>query len=509
MGFRVRPAGRSARLIVAAGLVGALAGVGLPGAPAGATVTSCAMSQFPGKVYSMSNLKVACTSASGGSPAITIHDFTNASWHSSAARVITAATTNGSAVVTAMSGAFSSAAGVAGDLNRSVSATSVPAQSDTGNSRTPFIKQVVSPTQIVLSKPATATATVAMTVTNSTGRIVYDAVFTNGSTALSSATANFSPSDVGEFVYATGLRPGTKIASRTSATQVVLTQAATASVLATANTKLQITDYGTAPARVLSGLTRTNLSKTVTAPTAVFQQNDRGVEVIGTGIPAGTYVDSVATDGKSIVMTKAATASAAGSAVVTIGKPTPSAPPNGEVMALLSSELNVNPLFVKGFDSCAENTPEGFAIPGKWYNPGSFPTTTLPSGMSGAIGEIVYTTGVVAFSAFVIGPKTDAATAAPHYDVAFVSIPVSAASCTGSPSATTWSFNTITAPQSAASLGVVRANGDVSGVTPSVSVTGKVVSGASTYTTTCTLTRQQSNPGFTCPAAPSLIGSTG
>lgn len=331
---------------------------------------------------------------------------------------------------------------------------------------------------------------------------MHDATFTNGSTALSSATANFTAADVGEFVYATGIRPGTKIASRTSATQVVLTQAANAT--APVNTKLQITDYGTAPSRFLAGVSRTNLSKTITSAAAVFDPTDRGVEVIGNGIPLGTYVDSVAVDGKSIVMTKAATSTLAGTAAIVVGKPSPFAPQNGELVSLLSSELNVNPLFVKGFDACAENTPEGFAVTGKWYNPGSFVSAAPPTK---SIGEIVYTAGVVSFSAFVVGPITDAANAQPHYDVTFASIPVSAASCAGSPSATTWTFNSITGSQSEAGKGTVRAIVDAAGVAPSLSVTGKVVSGATTYTTTCAISRLTGNPGFTCGDA--TTGKTG
>jgi hypothetical protein len=285
---------------------------------------------------------------------------------------------------------------------------------------------------------------------------------------------------------------------------VVLTQAATATVLATANAKLQITDYGTAPARFLSGVTRTNLSKTISSSTAVFDPTDRGVEVIGNGIPLGTYVDSVAVDRKSIVMTKAATSTLAGTASIVVGKPSSSAPQNGETVSLLSSELNVNPTFVKGFDSCAENTPEGFAITGKWYNPGSFVSASPPTK---AVGEIVYTTGVVAFSAFVVGPITDAANPQPHHDITFASVPTSAASCSGSPSATTWTFNSIAGSQSESGKGTVRAIVDAAGVTPSLSVTGKVISGATTYATTCTIGRLAGNPGFTCGDA--LTGKTG
>ena len=67
--------GSGVRRLAATGIAlvtGALAATGLAVGPAGATVDSCGMSQFPAKVYSMSSLKVACTAATGGNPAITI-----------------------------------------------------------------------------------------------------------------------------------------------------------------------------------------------------------------------------------------------------------------------------------------------------------------------------------------------------------------------------------------------------------------------------------------------------
>ena len=119
----------------------------------------------------------------------------------------------------------------------------------------------------------------------------------------------------------------------------------------------------------------------------------------------------------------------------------------------------------------------------------------------------MYTTGVVSFSAFVVGPKTDAVLTQPHFDIAFASIPVTAAACAGSPSATTWSFNTLTVSQSEASAGNARGQRDAAGTAPSVAVTGKITSGATTYTTTCTIGRLAGNPGFTCGDA--TVGKTG
>jgi prepilin-type N-terminal cleavage/methylation domain-containing protein len=58
-------------------------------------------------------------------------------------------------------------------------------------------------------------------------RTVVDAVLTNNSTTLTSATANFTAADVGKSIAGTGIPPGTTIQSRVSATNVTMSNSAT------------------------------------------------------------------------------------------------------------------------------------------------------------------------------------------------------------------------------------------------------------------------------------------
>lgn len=64
---------------------------------------------------------------------------------------------------------------------------------------------------------------------DSTPRTVTDGVITNLSTTVTSATANFTSSDVGQKLSGTGIPSNTTIASLTNSTTVVLSAAATAS----------------------------------------------------------------------------------------------------------------------------------------------------------------------------------------------------------------------------------------------------------------------------------------
>jgi hypothetical protein len=66
------------------------------------------------------------------------------------------------------------------------------------------------------------------------GRIVADGQTTSGGTTLTSATGAFAASDVGAALYGAGIQSGTVIASRTDATHVVMSKSATATAAADA-----------------------------------------------------------------------------------------------------------------------------------------------------------------------------------------------------------------------------------------------------------------------------------
>jgi Pectate lyase superfamily protein len=85
---------------------------------------------------------------------------------------------------------------------------------------------------------------------DASGRTFADGVTTNNSAVVTSATAAFVATDVGRYVTGTGIPLGTWIASRQSATQVTLSQNATATA-----TGVSITLSGFGEASILGGPT--------------------------------------------------------------------------------------------------------------------------------------------------------------------------------------------------------------------------------------------------------------
>jgi hypothetical protein len=451
------------------------------GGGAGATTNSCAMSEFPAKLVSYSGLKVACTSdgtaaATGG---LTIHDFNNAVWHVGSARTITAATTLNSVTITSSTGFLSGVAGPAGDIHRSITGPGIP-------SGTWIVS--VSGTTATLSAKATATAAAAsLAIENNTTRTFKDGHITTGSTTVTSATAGFTAADLNQVISGNGLKPGTKIASITNATTITISPAAD-QTLTTA--QLSIGDSAITVVRQINDGHTTASTASVTSATAGFKAADTGTGISGPGIPPGTYIKTVSS-ATAIILTKNATATAT-TAHLTIGAPTVSAPANGDHVSQLASELDLSPTFLPTVDACNEGTPEGFVISGDWYNPGAFVgTTPYPAN---TVAEILYKTSTISFPAYV----SVVATPSVHFDITLPSIPVGIAACTNSPSATTFTFNAIASSQETApGLPIVRAIPDIAGPGP-VTATGSVVSGTTTYTTTCSIGRQINNPGFTC-----------
>jgi hypothetical protein len=454
--------------------------------PAGATTNTCAMTEFPAKILSYSGLKVACSSDGVAAPSsgLTIHDFNNAVWHVGSSRSITAKTTLNSAVITSTTGFLSALATRAGDLHRSITGPGIPAGT--------WIVSVTG-TNATLSAKATATATaVPLLIENNAARSVKDAHIANGSTAVTSATAGFNATDVGQIISGNGLKPGTKIVTVPNATSITITPAAD---LTSTTAQLAIGDNAVTIVRAVNDGHTTLGSATITSATARFAAADTGTGIALAGvIPVGTYIKTV-TNATTVVLTKNATATST-TAKLVIGTRTISAPTNGDHVSQLAGELNLNPLFLAGVDGCAENSPEGFVISGDWYNPGAFVGTGAYPANS--IAQILYKTSTISFAAYVSTVAGDAATAGPHFDITLPSLPIGSAACAHSPSATTLTFNANASSQETApGLPIVRANPDVIGAGP-VSATGKVVSGATTYTTTCSIGRQIANPGFTC-----------
>lgn len=415
--------------------------------PAGAVTNSCAspggISQFPNAPAGQSTLQVSCTFTNATATANAfekVEDSPQAVWHFGAGRQVTGNTTSGSTTITLTSGSFFST-----DVNHGISGFSASASLNGGtgstaltNSALPamaFIKSVTNATTAVLDVAATATGTGKhWTIENSDSRSFKDASTTSGSGTVTSATANFTATDVGRTITGTNMAHGAKITARTSATQVTVSPVATATG---ASQQLSIgpaTNQTTA--RFVHDAHVTTGSTTVTSASAAFvAAYDVHLPVSGTGIPAGASIASV-TNATTVVLSAAATAtSTTGS--LTIGLPNATAPINGDTTMALGAELALNPTLVAGSAPCSANAPTGFDITGAWESPnayatGAFAKPTSASLTKPTIGEFAVPTAVVTFGGFVeqvpASTSGESQTAA-HYDVVFPDLPTSLAIC--------------------------------------------------------------------------------
>jgi hypothetical protein len=142
-------------------------------------------------------------------------------------------------------------------------------------------------------------------------RTVVDGVLTSGALTLTSATAAFTSADVGNPIAGPGIESGTTIASRTSPTQITLSQAATAG-----GTGKWFTIYGDGNRSVTDAKTTIN-STTLTSATAYFTAADVGRMVCGSTTVAGAKITSVS-NSTTAIMSHPANATTAASEV-TIG----------------------------------------------------------------------------------------------------------------------------------------------------------------------------------------------
>ena len=118
-------------------------------------------------------------------------------------------------------------------------------------------------------------------------RTRLDGVTTAGSATLTSASAMFTSSDVGNPISCTTVPSGTTILGRNSAMSVTLSKNATA----TGSGKV-FTIYGDGNRTVMDATT-TNASTTLTSDTAYFTAADVGKPIVGNSIVAGTTIASV------------------------------------------------------------------------------------------------------------------------------------------------------------------------------------------------------------------------
>lgn len=407
--------------------------------PAGAIVNGCAapggISQFPNAPGGQSNLKVACTTttATGStSQFYKTEDFPQAVWHVGAGRVVTGNATSGNATITLTAGTLTAA-----DVNHTISgysaSTPLNGTAASGIPAFAFIKTVNSATSATLDIPANATVTAKKwTIDNSDSRAVKDGHVTVSTTGLTSATANFKPTDAGRAITGTDLAHGTTIASVTNATTVVLSKAATAT-----STTEQVT-IGTAAnqttARFVHDVHTTSASTTITSASASFQSWDVNLPVVGTNIPAGDYIASVTNATTAVLHAAASGTTTTGS--LSIGGPSATAPANNDTALNLGAELALQPSLVAGSPPCTANVPTGFDITGAWENPNAYAAASLgsstdPSLTRPTVGQFLVPTAVITFAGYVMqmpAASGDTDTAA-HYDVVFPFLPTGLAVC--------------------------------------------------------------------------------
>jgi hypothetical protein len=118
-------------------------------------------------------------------------------------------------------------------------------------------------------------------------RTVTDGVTTNLSATLTSATAAFTPADVGNPITGTNIPASTVISGYTNATTVTLSRNATGT-----GSPVTFKIYGDGNRSVMDAVTTHN-SATITSATAYFTSADVGKPVCGTTLTAGTTIVSV------------------------------------------------------------------------------------------------------------------------------------------------------------------------------------------------------------------------
>ena len=264
-------------------------------------------------------------------------------------------------------------------------------------------------------------------VSNGTNRATTDMATTAGSGVITSATAHFcggastctAPSDIGARVSGGDLPDGATIASVQSLTQVTLTCtgciAGFASTTSASGQAMSI-DPATPPTSTRYAVDVTTGGtggRTLTSATAKFASTDVGMPVVfNPAVPAllGARIGSVSGAGSTAVLVAggAGTVAAGANKKITIGKPTKTAPANGDVTGTLAIALVVNPAVSPTSPPCAANKVSGFHIPWQWKNPGSYALADNNSthveghGLTGtSIAQFLFNTASTSFAGFV------------------------------------------------------------------------------------------------------------
>jgi hypothetical protein len=437
------------------------------------TVLGATVSWYPANPGAQSALKVACTfgnnpGSSQVSPSFTVHDANVVQYHNGAGRRVTnQAVVPSGATSIQMSTASNGIAGLTAWVNRPISGPGIAPRT--------FVRQISGTGLATLSQATVAAVGAGQTYTveNGSARILDDAAGAPASTTLTSASAGFTAADVGLSISGTGIEGGTTIDSVTSATEVELSEPATlAGPIVTLGATLV-----TSTTRQLTGASTTSTTR-ISSPAAAWKASDVGLRVSGrctTGpseqynLPANVYVVSIVSG--SIAVTTGGLLANWSSCNLTVGDPSATAPQTGEVVGQQVMQLDLHPALVPDAGECASAQPGAHALTVSWRNPGSFQGAGLSHeqpGLTGgtptrAIGQLVFTSGAMSFSAFVLerggfapgDPIWD-----PHYDLQLPFVPWTTAMCPGSSTSPGLGFaltlQAVTASQAALPVGVGR-----------------------------------------------------
>lgn len=194
---------------------------------------------------------------------------------SNAARQVTDAVTNTTTTITSATANFKGL-----HIGLMVTGTNIPAGTT--------ISAVTNATTATLSQAATASSS-GGTLTIHDGRKVTDMASTNASATITSVNANFSSLDMGSKVVGTNIPNGTYILSITDEKTAVLSANATG----TGSSQFLFIQDNKAARYVEEDMVTTALSQTITSATAAFTSGDIGKQVVGTNVPANTYITNV------------------------------------------------------------------------------------------------------------------------------------------------------------------------------------------------------------------------
>jgi hypothetical protein len=436
---------------------------------------------WPNTPASQSALKAACTYAGSPPSAITIHDYGTGTkpgvlWHWAGAHAVAAtAFAAGASTITvsAPAGAFGpigttcpATATGACDRNHSIEGPGIPPGD--------FIANITGagPWTITLAPNKTVGAgggANSYLVANTAARNIEDGVTNTGTCGAAnivcSASADFTTADIGKTIGGGTIGDGVTIMGVTPGIPPAVSKATLSSsvgVVAATGVGIDIaTGNPTTTDRVFTDVKKVDASHICTAATAAnggFALTDVELPVTmgpgQTGIPANARITATGAAnaacggvGTSATVTPATVGTTVAGKMTIVGKPTKTAPVNGEVAGTLGAELVLNPATSPGSPPCSANRVTGFSLPLAWYNPGSY-ITAAPAGVIGGSAplnfsvtgmpnaneaQLIFQTRSLNCSGFVVQKST-------NWDVVFGFLPVAVGVCTGSNSSSEYNF---------------------------------------------------------------------